>query len=143
MTNQNARKGEYFEDLFCREIVRNPQNIREIVEASSESVPTNLKIILVEREGQHGDKSDVFIRTTGGHNFGVSIKAFQGTGFNQVTRMKIGTFIELFSLSNEVRHILEQSTIRKARNSNVNWISREDSDFIVRVLNHSKRKIKL
>ena len=39
MTNQNAHKGRYFEDLFCREITKDPQNIREIVEAFSEFVP--------------------------------------------------------------------------------------------------------
>ena len=138
MTNQNAHKGRYFEDLFCREIDKDPQNIREIVEAFSEIVPKNLKIKLVEREGQHGEKSDVFIRTTGGYNFGANIKSFKGEGFNQVTRMKIDNFVDLFSLSDEFRQVLEKSTIRKARDSRTNWISSEDSDFIVRELNHNK-----
>ena len=138
MTNQNARKGKYFEDLFCREITKDPQNIREIVEAFSEFVPKNQKIKLVEREGQYGEKSDVFISTTGGHNFRASIKSFQGQGFNQVTRMKIENFVALFGLSNEFRRILEESTIRKARNSRTNWISSEDSNFILRELNHNK-----
>ena len=52
MTNQNAHKGTYFEDLFCLEIVKAPQNIREIVEAFPELVPKNQEIKFVEREGQ-------------------------------------------------------------------------------------------
>lgn len=138
MTNQNAHKGKYFEELFCREIVKDPQNIREIVKAFYENVPKNLKIKIVEREGQHGEKSDVFIRTTGGYNFGANIKSFKGKGFNQVTRKKIEGFVTLFGLSDEFRQVLEKSTIRKARDSKTNWISSEDSDFIVRELNHNK-----
>jgi hypothetical protein len=138
MTNRNAHKGRYFENLFCSEITKDPQNIREIVEAFSEFVPKNQEIKLVEREGQYGEKSDVFISTTGGHNFKASIKSFQGQGFNQVTRMKIENFVVLFGLSDEFRQVLEKSTIRKARDSRTNWISSEDSDFIVRELNHNK-----
>lgn len=137
MTNQNAHKGRYFEDLFCREITKTSQNIRKIVEAFSDIVPKNPKIKIVEREGQHGEKSDVFIRTTGGYNFGANIKSFKGTGFNQVTRMTIDNFVVRFSLSDEFKQVLEKSTIRKARNSRTNWISSEDFDFIVRELNHS------
>ena len=138
MTNQNAHKGTYFEELFCSEIVKDPQNIREIVKAFSEFVPKNQKIKLVEREGQYGEKSDALIRTTGGYNFRASIKSFAGQGFNQVTRMTIENFVARFDLSDKFRQILEKSTIRKARNSRINWISREDSDFIVRELNHNK-----
>ena len=138
MTNQNADKGRYFEDLFCREIARDPQNIRKIVEAFSEFVSKNQKIKLVEREGQYGEKSDVFISTTDGHNFRASIKSFKEQGFNQVTRMTIENFVTLFGLSDEFRQVLEKSTIRKARDSRTNWISSEDSDFIVRELNHNK-----
>ena len=138
MTNQNADIGKNNEELFCREIVKDPKNIRKIIEAFSESVPKNPKIKLVEREGQHGEKSDVFIRTTGGHNFGANIKSFKGRGFNQATRMKIKHFVDRFGLSDEFRHVLEISMIRKARNSKTNWISREDSAFIVHELNHNK-----
>ncbi|MDE0014072.1 MAG: hypothetical protein OXU36_23215 [Candidatus Poribacteria bacterium] len=136
MTNQNAYKGTYFEELFCREIAKDPQNIREIVEAFSEFVPKNQKIKLVEREGQYGEKSDALISTTGGHNFRASIKSFKGQGFNQVTRMTIENFVTRFDLSDKFRQILEKSTIRKARDSRTNWISSEDSDFIVRELNN-------
>ena len=138
MTNQNAHKGKYFEELFCSEIDKDPQKIRKIVEAFSDIVPKNLRIKIVEREGQHGEKSDVFIRTTGGYNFGANIKSFKGTGFNQVTRMTIDNFVVRFSLSDEFRQVLEESTIRKARDSRTNWVSSEDSDFIVRELNHNK-----
>jgi len=31
MTNQNAQKGEYFEDLFCREITKDPRNIKKLL----------------------------------------------------------------------------------------------------------------
>lgn len=138
MTNQNAHKGTYFEDLFCREIAKTPQNIRKIVEAFSDIVPKNLRIKIVEREGQHGEKSDVFIRTTGGYNFGANIKSFKGTGFNQVPRMTIDNFVVRFSLSDEFKQVLEKSTIRKARDSRTNWISSEDSDYIARELNRNK-----
>lgn len=138
MTNQNASKGRYFEELFCNEIAKDPQNIKEIVEAFSDLVPKNEKIELVEREGQYGKKSDVFIGRIGGHNFKASIKSFKGQGFNQVTRMTIENFVTLFDLSDEFRQVLEKSTIKKAKDSKTNWISREDSNFILRELNHDK-----
>lgn len=139
MTNQNAHTGTYFEELFSREITKDPQNMKKIAEAFSESIPENQEIESVIREGQYGKKSDVFIRTTGGQNFKASIKSFKGTGFNQVTRMTIENFVTLFGLSNEFRQVLEKSTIRKARDSKTNWISSEDSDFIVRELNHNNK----
>ena len=138
MTNQNADQGTYFEDLFCREIAKDPQNMKKIDEAFSEFVPKNQEIEFVIREGQYGKKSDVFIRTTGGHNFKASIKSFKGTGFNQVTRMKIEVFVARFGFSDNFKQVLEKSTIRKAKNSKTNWISSEDTDFVLRELNHNK-----
>ena len=138
MTNQNADQGTYYENLFSREIAKDPQNIKKIAEAFSEYVPKNQEIELVIREGQYGKKSDVFIRTTGGHNFKASIKSFKGTGFNQVTRMKIDAFVTRFGFSDNFKQVLEKSTIRKALNSKTNWISREDTDFILSELNHNK-----
>ena len=138
MTNQNAAQGTYYENLFSREIAKDPQNIKKIAEAFSELVPENQEIEFVIREGQYGKKSDVFIHTTEGHNFKASIKSFKGTGFNQVTRMKIEAFVARFGFSDNFKQVLEKSTIRKARNSRTNWISNEDTDFILRELNHDK-----
>lgn len=140
MTNQNAVQGTYYENLFCREIAKDPQNIKKIAEAFSELVPENQKIELVEREGQYGKKSDVLISITGGQNLKASIKSFKGTGFNQVTRMKIDAFVHRFNFSDNFKQILEKSTIRKAiaKNRRINWISREDTDFILSELNHNK-----
>ena len=140
MTNQNADQGAYYENLFCREIAKDPQNMKKIAEAFSEFVPKNQEIEFVIREGQYGKKSDVFIRTTGGLNFKASIKSFKGTGFNQVTRMKIDAFVSRFGFSDNFKEVLEKSTIRKAiaKNRRANWISREDTDFILSELNHNK-----
>ncbi|MYK21291.1 hypothetical protein F4054_03430, partial [Candidatus Poribacteria bacterium] len=138
MTNQNAAQGTYYENLFSREIAKDPQNIKKIAEAFPELVPENQEIEFVIREGQYGKKSDVFIHTTEGHNFKASIKSFKGIGFNQVTRMKIEAFVYRFGFSDDFKQVLEKSTIRKARNSKINWISREDTDFILRELNHDK-----
>ena len=138
MTNQNAAQGTYYEHLFSREIAKDPQNIKKIAEAFSDLVPENQEIEFVIPEGQYGKKSDVFIRTTEGRNFKASIKSFKGTGFNQVTRMKIEAFVTRFGFSDNFKQILEKSTIRKARNSKTNWISNEDTDFILRELNHDK-----
>ena len=138
MTNQNAVQGTYYENLFCREIAKDPQNMKKIAEAFSEFVPKNQEIEFVIREGQYGKKSDVFICTTGGHNFKASIKSFKGTGFNQVTRMKIEAFVARFGFSDNFNQVLEKSTIRKAKNSKTNWISSEDTDFILCELNHNK-----
>ncbi len=44
MTNQNAYQGTYYEDLFSREIAKDPQNMKKIAEAFSEYVPINEKI---------------------------------------------------------------------------------------------------
>ena len=138
MTNQNAAQGAYYENLFRREIAKDPQNIKKIAETFPELVTKNEGIDFVIREGQYRKKSDVFIRTTGGHNFKANIKSFKGTGFNQVTRMKIEAFVSRFGFSDNFKQVLEESTIRKARNSKINWISREDTDFILRELNNDK-----
>lgn len=105
MTNQNAVQGTYYEDLFRREIAKDPQNMKKIAEAFSEYVPTNQEIEFVIREGQYGKKSDVSIRTTGGEHFKASIKSFKGTGFNQVTRMKIDAFVDRFNFSENFKHV--------------------------------------
>ena len=138
MTNQNAAQGTYYENLFSREIAKDPQNIKKIAEAFPELVPKNQEIEFVIREGQYGKKSDVFIGTTGGYNFKASIKSFKGTGFNQVTRMKIEAFVYRFGFSDNFKQVLEKSTIRKAKHSKTNWISSEDTDFILRELNYNK-----
>ena len=138
MTNRNADRGTYYEDLFCREISKDPQDMKKIAEAFSEYVPMNQETEFVVREGQYGKKSDVFIRTTGGHNYKASIKSFKGTGFNQVTRVKIEAFVTRFGFSDNFKQVLEKSTIRKAKNSKINWISHEDADFILSELNHDK-----
>ncbi len=140
MTNQNAAQGTYYENLFRREIVKDPQNIKKITEAFSELVSENPKIEFIVREGQYGKKSDVFISTTGGQTFKASIKSFKGTGFNQVTRMKIDAFVDRFGFSDSFKQVLEKSTIRKAiaKNRRINWISHEDTDFILSELNHNK-----
>jgi len=115
-----------------------PTKYKKIAEAFSELVPKNQEIEFVIREGQYGKKSDVLIRTIGGYNFRANIKSFKGTGFNQVTRMKIEAFVARFGFSDNFKHVLEKSTIREARNSRTNWISREDTEFILRELNHDK-----
>ena len=140
MTNRNAAQGTYYENLFLREIAKNPQNIKKIAEAFSDVVPQDQTIELVEREGQYGKKSDVFISTTGGQTFKASIKSFKETGFNQVTRMKIDAFVDRFGFSDNFKQVLEKSTIRKAiaKNRRINWISHEDTDFILSELNHNK-----
>ena len=94
-----------------------------------------MRIKIVELEGQHGEKSDVFIRTTGGHNYGANVKSFKGAGFNQVTRMKIDNFVEQFSLSEKFRNIIKNLTLAKAKNSRQNWITAEYADDIVQEIN--------
>ncbi len=140
MTNQNAVQGTYYEDLFRREISKDPQNMKKIAEAFSEYVLTNQEIEFVIREGQYGKKSDVSIRTIGGQDFKASIKSFKGTGFNQVTRMKIDAFVDRFNFSDNFKQVLEKATIRKAVaiNRRANWIGSEDTDFILSELNHNK-----
>lgn len=54
MTNQNADKRTYFADLFCREIAKDPQNLKKNTEAFSDFVPKNQQIEFVIREGQCG-----------------------------------------------------------------------------------------
>ncbi len=52
--------------------------------------------------------------------------------------MKIEDLVARFGFSDNFKQVLEISTIRKVRNSRTNWISREDSDFIVHEINRSK-----
>ena len=140
MTNRNAAQGTRYENLFCDEIAKDPQNIKKIAEAFSELVPKNEEIEFVIREGQYGKKSDVLIRTTGGQSFKASIKSFKGTGFNQVTRMKIDAFVTRFGFSDNFKQVLETATKRKAiaKNRRARWISREETPFILSELNHNK-----
>ena len=106
--NRNAKKGEINERVVAQIIESNPQVVHDIVHASTPEVPSrnlkaetssrNLRARLTVREGQQGEKSDVFIRTTGGYNFGINVKSFQGTGFNQVPRMTIDNFADQFGI---------------------------------------------
>lgn len=115
-----------------------PMRYRKILKQFTAKLPARgLRIKLVESEGQHGEKSDVFIRTTGGHNFGVNVKSYKGVGFNQVTRMKIDRFAEQFKISSDIRDTLIRLTITKAKNSRQNWIS---NNFIEMVVNEIKPK---
>lgn len=140
MTNRNAAQGTRYEKLFCDEIAKDPQNMKKIAEAFPEFVSEDEEIEVVIREGQYGKKSDVLILTTGGKSFKASIKSFKGTGFNQVTRMKIDAFVTRFGFSDNFKQVLEESTIRKAiaKNRRIRWISREDTPFILSELNHNK-----
>ena len=136
MTNQNAFVGKNHERIFANEVQRNPQTIKDIVGSFTTQVPKRgLRIKIVELEGQHGEKSDVFIRTTGGHNYGANVKSFKGTGFNQVTRMTIDNFVEQFSLSENFRTVIKKLTIAKAKNSRKNWITTDYADEIVEEIN--------
>lgn len=132
MTNKNAFVGKDHERIFADEVQRNPQTIKDIVSSFTSQIPKRgLRIKIVEPEGQHGEKSDVFIRTTGGHNYGANVKSFKGTGFNQVTRMTIDNFVEQFSLTENLRAVIKKLTIAKAKNSRKNWITTEYADEIV------------
>ncbi|MCY4307924.1 MAG: hypothetical protein OXC57_06580 [Rhodobacteraceae bacterium] len=136
MTNKNAHVGKNHERIFADEVQKNPQTIKDIVSSFTPQVPKRgLRIKIVELEGQHGEKSDVFIRTTGGHNYGANVKSFKGAGFNQVTRMKIDNFVEQFSLSEKFRNIIKNLTLAKAKNSRQNWITAEYADDIVQEIN--------
>lgn len=135
MSNKNAYLGSLNEKIFAREVQKNPQTIHEIVKVFTTQLPKRgLRIKLVETEGQHGEKSDVFIRTTGGHNFGANVKSYKGVGFNQVTRMPIDRFADQFAISNNIRTILKDLTIEKAKDSRKNWITKEYSEMIIREL---------
>lgn len=132
MTNKNAFVGKDHERIFADEVQRNPQTIKDIVSSFKSQIPKRgLRIKIVEPEGQHGEKSDVFIRTTGGHNYGVNVKSFKGTGFNQVTRMTIDNFVEQFSLTENLRTVIKKLTVAKAKNSRKNWITTEYAEDIV------------
>ena len=142
MNNRNAFKGKEHEEIFAREIQRDPNTIRDIVLAFSQKEPRRqIKIRIVETEGQHGEKSDVFIRASGGYNFGVNIKSFKGTGFNQVTRMTIDNFHKTFGLTYRLKGILEESTIAKAKNRKKRWISESYAETVVKEIEPNAYKI--
>ena len=132
MANKNAVQGAINETIVASAIQNNSQAIEDIVCAFTENLPNRkLKATIAEREGQHGEKSDVFVRVTGGNNFGMNIKSFKGSGFNQVTRMTIDNFAKQYQLSNNIRKILKELTIAKAKNSRQNWITPEYANIVV------------
>ena len=132
MTNQNAGIGSQHESIFANEVKKNPQTIADIVKALTSDMPTRgLRIKDVKVVGQYGKKTDVSIITTGGHNFGVNIKSFKGTGFNQVTRMKIDNFVNQFKISENIRNVLKKLTIEKAKKINQKWITNDYTNMII------------
>ncbi len=132
MTNRNAAIGKDHEEIFAQEIQKDQQTIHDIVRSFSSKMPQRgLKIKIVETEGQHGEKSDVFIRTTGGYNFGANIKSFIGEGFNQVTRITIDNFSKKFDMSYRFIDIIKKLTIAKAQNSRQNWITEQHVDLVI------------
>ena len=73
------------------------------------------RLIKVDREDQFGEKSDAFMRFTGGRTYGCNIKSFRGNGFNQVTRMTISAFVERFGLPARIQSVLEDASVRVAK----------------------------
>ena len=93
MVNKNAVQGAIHETIVATAIQNNSQAMEEIVLAFESNLPNRkLRATVANREGQFGEKSDVFIRMTGNNNFGINVKSFKGDGFNQVTRMTIDNF---------------------------------------------------
>ena len=122
MANKNAVQGAIYETIVASAIQNNSQAIKDIVCAFTEKLPNHI--------GQHGEKSNVFVRITSGNNFGMNIKSFKGSGFNRVTRMTIDNFVNQYQFSNHIREVLKELTIAKAKNSQQNWITPEHANFI-------------
>ena len=134
MTNTNTLIGRKSEETFRDVILENPEIIKEIIASFGKRISKSTRVKHIFLEGEHKEKSDVFIRATGGNNFGVNIKSFKGRGFNQVIRMSIDMFVMHFSFPAEFESILVKLTLDKASTRLIKWIPENQSEYIIKVI---------
>ena len=109
--NENAFIGRNVEVLFKNSVGDVPQVV-ENIRAKFNLTGTFESAIL---SGIHGEKADVKMGFSCGHNIDANIKAYRGTGFNQLTRASVRRFSELFLLTEEQSTNLQQLVIQKSR----------------------------
>ena len=113
MKNKNATTGKNAEKLFRDSISEYPDVIETL--RSAHKIQGGFSGTMLTGTG---GKCDVKMGFTCGRNIDVSIKAYTGDGFNQITRMTLDNFAQRFGLSDSERENLRELVLAKSQNPN-------------------------
>jgi len=120
--NRNAFIGQNVETLFKNSIGDHPSAV--------DAIRDKFKIVGyfqgAMKTGIHGEKVDVKLGFSCGHNIDANIKAFkEESGFNQLTRTSVAHFCQVFDIT-ERRCELEDIVVNKSKNTNHPLFSESD-----------------
>lgn len=111
--NRNAYAGRNVETLFRNSINDYPS----ILESIQKYFKLEGQFLHAIGGGIHGEKADVKLGFASGHFIDVNIKAYKGTGFNQLTRTTVTKFCERFSLDEYMEADLKNLIIEKSKHT--------------------------
>jgi hypothetical protein len=120
--NSNAHIGKNVETLFKNTICDH----REAVEKIREKFKIDGRFLTAINNGVHCEKADVKMNFACGHNIDVNVKAYQGNGFNQLTRASVRKFCTNFGINSEMEHDLERIVVAKSVNTSAELFSPDD-----------------
>src|SRR5258706_11725246 len=123
MDNKNAEKGKKSELLFKNSIKKQT----DVLLTLKEHFQINGDFATSYATGPELGKSDVILQFSDPRGIGVNIKAYKA-GYNQVTRLKIGTFCNQFNIGSFQR-LLEEAAVRVAAKKG-RFILESDEDII-------------
>ena len=124
--NRNAHIGRNVESLFKNSIIDHPSVINNIKDRFKISGDYEAAIT----SGIHGEKADVKLGFSCGHNIDANIKAYKGSGFNQLTRASVSRFADLFNLNENEQRNLEEIVTEKSKNTKNHLFVRKD-DIVI------------
>lgn len=114
--NSNAFIGKNVEELFRQSIA----DYLEVTKTIAMYFKLNGHFTQAINTGLHGEKVDVKLAFSCGHNIDANIKAYKNDGknkgFNQLTRTSVAKFSETFTLNQKQREDLESIIIKKSLN---------------------------
>ncbi|MDR2629107.1 MAG: hypothetical protein LBC30_03920 [Puniceicoccales bacterium] len=122
MENRNAYIGQNVEILFRNTICDNPSVIRKI----QEKFGIDGRFVTAINNGIQCEKADVKINFACGRNVDVNVKAYRGSGFNQLTRTSVHKFCTIFNINPEMERDLVTVIVNKAKNPDANLFSEND-----------------
>jgi hypothetical protein len=122
MENRNAYIGQNVEILFRNTICDNPSIIGKI----QEKFGIDGRFVTAINNGIQCEKADVKMNFACGRNVDVNVKAYRGSGFNQLTRTSVHKFCTRFNIDSEMESDLCAIVVNKAKNPDVNLFSEDD-----------------
>lgn len=124
--NKNAFAGRNVEALFKNSIADNQSVVQKI--KTYFNLSGDLDVAMMS--GIHGEKADVKLGFTCGHNIDVNIKAYKhSSGFNQLTRASINRFCDVFKINDDDREKLRQIVLNKSKDTSSDLFPESEREY--------------